>query len=231
MKTMENRKAVVLLSGGMDSTTLLYYVLKRLNITELHALSFRYGQRHAREIEMAEWQANKAGVYIHNIMDVTCLGGLSAGVSALTDIDVEMPDLASLSDEERQQPVTYVPNRNMIFLSLAAAYAESKGIEDVFYGAQAQDRYGYWDCTVDFIEAINNVLSLNRKVAVTIHAPFVEKTKKQIIEIGLELGVDYEHTWTCYRGGEQPCGECPSCMERDSAFCATPEEEEKRESF
>ncbi len=212
------KKAVVLLSGGMDSATLLHYVGRKLAVPEIHALTFSYGQKHSCEIKMAKWQARKARVREHKIVDLACLGAFSAGKSALTDASVDIPDMEKLSDKDRRQPPTYVPNRNMIFLSLAAAYAEARSITALFYGAQAQDRYGYWDCSVDFLKRLNRVLALNRGVPVTVYAPFIEKTKIEILEIGLELDVDYKHTWTCYRGGASPCGKCPSCVERDAAF-------------
>ena len=211
-------RAVVLLSGGMDSATLLWYVKKELRVPEIHALSFAYGQRHARELEMARWQARTAGVAVHREVDISWFGELLAGASVLTDASRTVPSLDELSAEERRQPATYVPNRNMIFLSIAAAYAEARGMTDIFYGAQAQDEYGYWDCTVDFIEGINHLLGLNRGRAVTVHAPFAGKSKAQVLELGIELGVDYEHTWTCYRGDAEACGSCPSCVERQRAF-------------
>ena len=129
-----------------------------------------------------------------------------------------VPDLAEIDSELLSQPPTYVPNRNMILLSLAAAYAESNDIQDIFYGAQAQDRYGYWDCTSAFLNQINGVLGLNRVSPIRVHAPFVDMPKSDVVKIGLEMGVDYAHTWTCYRGGGRPCGTCPSCTERIAAF-------------
>ena len=138
-------QAVVLLSGGMDSTTLLYYVKRTLNVATIHALSFDYGQRHAREIEAARWQARAAGVTEHCVMDVSLLGGVAFARSVLTDREADLPNLDDMDEAQRSQPPTYVPHRNLVLLSLAAAYAEAHGIADVFYGAQAQDRYGYWD--------------------------------------------------------------------------------------
>lgn len=210
--------AVVLLSGGMDSVTLLHYVKKRLKVSSIYALSFTYGQKHSRELEMAKWQAEAAGVMEHREIAISFFGDLAAGGSALTDISVAVPDLAELDQEQRRQPPTYVPNRNMVFLALAAAHAEAIGIHDVFYGAQTHDEYGYWDCTFDFVDRINAVLSLNRRRKVAVHAPFVKMTKAEVLQIGLELGVDYSHTWTCYRGGPAACGTCPSCVEREKAF-------------
>jgi len=118
------------------------------------------------------------------------------------------------------QPPTYVPNRNMMLLSMAVAYAEAHRIRNVFYGAQAQDEYGYWDCTSDFVDRINGVLELNRRDRVTVHAPFVGMRKAETVRLGLRLGVDFSHTWSCYRGGERACGTCPTCVERLHAFAA-----------
>jgi len=211
-------KAVVLLSGGVDSSTLLHYVIKRLGGTEVYALSFLYGQKHKREIEEAAWQAKASGATSHDIVDMSFFGALIPGGSALTDAAVAVPRLADLGHDVLTQPPTYVPNRNMMLLSVAAAYAESRGVRDVFYGAQTQDRYGYWDCTPEFLERLNSVFALNRKPPITVHAPFVWMRKAEELQLGLELGVDYAHTWTCYCGGEVPCGECPSCVERAAAF-------------
>jgi len=208
----------VLLSGGMDSTTLLHYIGRTLGVQDVYALSLIYGQKHIRELDMAAWQADAAGVKEHRRIDISFVGGLLCGGSALTDPDIPIPDLAELKEEQLGQPPTYVPNRNMILLSLAAAWAESVGAESVFYGAQEQDRYGYWDCTVDFVARINDVLALNRGTRITIRAPFADKSKAELLRIGLELGVDYAHTWSCYRGGDAPCGTCPTCVERLRAF-------------
>ena len=213
-------KAVVLLSGGMDSSTLLHHVVRRLGVGEVYALSFLYGQKHRRELEAAAWQARAAGVKAHDVVDMTFYEKLAGGASALTDRAAEVPRLADLAAESLSHPPTYVPNRNMILLSLAAAYAESRGVVDVFYGAQRQDRYGYWDCTPEFLERINAALGLNRRGRVTVHAPFVDMSKAEELRLGAALGVDYAHTWTCYRGGEAPCGECPACVERAGAFAA-----------
>lgn len=211
-------KAVVLLSGGVDSSTLLHYVIKRLGVTEVHALSFLYGQKHRCELEAAAWQAKAAGVKSHDIVDMGFFATLIPGGSVLTDTTVSVPRLADLAAETLDQPPTYVPNRNMMLLSVAAAYAEARSVRDLFYGAQTQDSYGYWDCTPEFLQRMNAVLALNRHPPVTVHAPFVGMRKAEELKLGLELGVDYAHTWTCYRGGARPCGECPSCVERDSAF-------------
>lgn len=211
-------KAVILLSGGMDSVTLLNYLGKTLRCRTVHALSFRYGQKHAREIKCAVWQARSLAVAEHHVSDLRHGGVFPEGASALTDRRRAVPDFKDLQTGACDQPPTYVPNRNMILLSLAAAYAEARGIADVFYGAQAQDRYGYWDCTPQFLERMNAVLALNRRRAIRLHAPFIAMGKGEILKIGLELGVDYSRTWTCYRGLAKACGTCPSCVERLAAF-------------
>ncbi|MDI6774741.1 MAG: 7-cyano-7-deazaguanine synthase QueC [Verrucomicrobiota bacterium] len=211
-------RAVVLLSGGADSATLLRHVVKDMGVSTVLALTFAYGQRHAREIEMARWQARSAGAAEHRVVDFSVYGGLVAGSSVLTDSGSRAPDLADIPAEQRAQPATYVPNRNMVLLALAAAYAEARGVRDIFYGAQAQDAYGYWDCSVEFVRRLNAALALNRGNPVRVHAPFAGLRKAEVLRIGLRLGVDYDHTWTCYRGGAQACGACPSCVEREAAF-------------
>ena len=210
--------AVVLLSGGMDSAVLLSYVVKTLKHGPVHALSFDYGQRHRRELECARWQADALGAAEYKLIDLGFVAGLVEGGTSLVRGGQNVPDLAELSETELDQPPTYVPNRNMMLLSAAVAYAEARGIRDVFYGAQAQDEYGYWDCTQRFIERLNRVLELNRRDRVTVHAPFVDKKKFELIRLGDELGVDFSHTWSCYRGGEAACGTCPTCVERLKAF-------------
>ncbi len=210
--------AVVLLSGGVDSTVLLHHTVKNLACQPVHCLSFRYGQRHDRELEAAQWQASKAGAARHEVIDIAFLGNLLKPGSALLIGGAEVPALDDLSEDERQQPPTYVPNRNMVLLALAAAYAEAQGVSDVYYGAQALDTYGYWDCTPAFLERINHIFALNRKEPVSIHAPLIRLAKHETVRLGTELGVDFAHTWTCYRGGETACRVCPACVERLAAF-------------
>jgi 7-cyano-7-deazaguanine synthase len=214
----ESSGAVVLLSGGLDSSVLLHHVARELGRAPLHALSFDYGQRHARELACARTQARAAGVAAHEVIDLGFLGPMLRGGSALIAGGVAVPDLAALDAAALTQPPTYVPNRNMLLLSLAAAYAEAQGLRDLFYGAQAQDEYGYWDCTTAFLDGINAVLSLNRKTPVRVCAPFVALPKRETVRMGMALGVDFAQTWSCYRGGELACGTCPTCVERLNAF-------------
>jgi len=204
----------------MDSSVLLHHVAQEIKCPEIHALSFNYGQRHSRELACAAIQVRNAGVQDHRVMDITFMGALIKSGSALIEGGAAVPDLASLSAEDLAQPPTYVPNRNMILLSMAAAYAEAHDMTDVYYGAQAQDEYGYWDCTGEFLRRINAVFMLNRGKPVTIHGPFITSSKAQIVALGLRLGVDFTQTWSCYRGGESACGTCPTCVERLNAFSA-----------
>lgn len=211
------KAAVVLLSGGLDSSVLLHRVAREQKFDAIHALSFNYGQRHAKELRCARKQAAAAGA-AHRIIDVSFMGELLRGGSSLIAGGAKVPELSELEAGDLQQPSTYVPNRNMMLLSMAAAFAEAQGIHDIFYGAQAQDEYGYWDCTADFLERINAVLALNRKEPVLIHAPLVTTPKSEIVRLGTELGVDFSQTWSCYRGEQLACGTCPTCVERLKAF-------------
>ena len=217
--TPSAQKALVLLSGGMDSTVLLHQTAREHGAGGVRAISFNYGQRHHRELECAAYQARAAGAD-HRTVDLSFLGELLREGSSLIAGGAAVPDLADLAADDLAQPPTYVPNRNMMLLSMAAAHAEAVGITEVYYGAQAQDEYGYWDCTAAFLDRLNHTLALNRKSPVTIHAPFVGKSKAELVALGQSLGVDFSHTWSCYRGGGAPCGTCPTCVERANAFAA-----------
>ncbi|MBI1319783.1 MAG: 7-cyano-7-deazaguanine synthase QueC [Candidatus Hydrogenedens sp.] len=221
--------AVVLTSGGLDSSVLLHQVVREYGAENVRALSFFYGQRHAIELECAEAQAEAAGVETHVVLDIGFMGALLAPGSTLLAAGDAVPDLKDLSEADLAQPPTYVPNRNMMLLSMAAAYAEAQGCSRVYYGAQAQDEYGYWDCTETFLERINGVLALNRKTPVQVLAPLVHHSKADNVRLGVELGIDFAQTWTCYRGlgndtvavsERRGCGTCPSCVERIQAFKA-----------
>jgi 7-cyano-7-deazaguanine synthase len=205
---------VAIVSGGMDSVTLLHYLVKK-DHRHPAVISFIYGQKHAREISFAERNAQLLKCEDHLMLDLTLLKSLFA-TSALVSDDVHIPKIEDVRGDP--QPATYVPNRNMIFLGLAAAFAESHGVTEVFYGAQRHDMYGYWDTTLEFLEKVNQVYGLNRKNAVQIKAPFVERSKSDIVRMGLDLGVDYSLTWSCYQGQDLACGTCPTCAERLEAF-------------
>lgn len=212
----DTQTAVVLISGGIDSSVLLH--LLRRDTPCLHALCFHYGQRHAREVECARFQAEQARVASFQVVQCAFLGQLLANSSALIEGGAPVPELDALQESVRDQPPTYVPNRNMILLSIAAAAAESMGVPRVYYGAQAHDEYGYWDCTQSFLDSMNQVLALNRRQPVHIAAPLLHNSKADNVRLGRELGVDFAHTWSCYRGEPRACGVCPTCVERLKAF-------------
>lgn len=209
-------QAVVLVSGGIDSTVLLHYLSKQ-GYT-LYALACQYGQRHCRELICAERQSELARAKAFTSVPMLFMADLIQSGSALIKTGSAVPDLVDIPESMRDQPPTYVPNRNMVFLSIAAAYAESLGIEQVFYGAQSQDEYGYWDCTQAFLEGINALLSLNRRRPVRVEAPLLHNSKTDNVKLGIKLGVDFSMTWSCYRGEEEACGTCPTCVERLKAF-------------
>ena len=220
MTNKSSHPALVLLSGGLDSSVLLHLVARQLHDGAIYAISFDYGQRHARELDCATRQAVTVGVTEHRIVDASFFAELVRGGTSLVEGGAEVPDLADVPEADRVQPPTYVPNRNMMLLSMAAAYAEASGIHDVYYGAQAQDEYGYWDCTTEFLTGLNAVFALNRRTPVTVHAPLMHQSKADNVRMGLELGVDFAQTWSCYRGGKSACGTCPTCVERLKAFAA-----------
>jgi 7-cyano-7-deazaguanine synthase len=214
-------RAAVLLSGGLDSTVLLHHLARDRRIRQLWVLSFDYGQRHRRELAAARWQAAAlARVREHRVVRLPALAALAAGRTALLPGGPPVPDLARVPPAARDQPPTYVPNRNLVLLALAAAYAEACGCPVLFYGAHAGDQHGYWDCTPLFVRRLNRVLALNRRRPVRVEAPFAGQAKSALVRRGVRLGVDFAHTWSCYRGGRRPCGRCPTCVERAGAFAA-----------
>jgi 7-cyano-7-deazaguanine synthase len=215
------KPAVVLLSGGLDSATAL--AIARAERYEPYALSFRYGQRHAVELAAAKRIAQAAGVARHVIaeIDLRVFGG-----SALT-ADLDVPHHASVDDLDPDTiPITYIPARNTVFLSYALAWAETLGASDVFIGANALDYSGYPDCRPEYITAYERMANLATKAGVEgrqrlkIHAPLIDLTKSEIIARGLELGVDYALTHSCYDPSLEgrACGTCDSCLLRGRGF-------------
>ncbi|MCF0191180.1 MAG: 7-cyano-7-deazaguanine synthase QueC [Marinilabiliaceae bacterium] len=209
-------KAVVLLSGGLDSSTALY--LAKRDGHEVHAISFDYGQRHSRELDSARRVAQAAGVASHKVvsLNLSLWGG-----SSLTDANMTIDDG---NINRTDIPDTYVPARNMVFLSVAASMAEAIGAQHIYIGVSQVDYSGYVDCRQVFIDAmeravnLGTVMSAERGKHITIHAPFINMTKAEEIKLGADLGVDFSLTWSCYRGGIKPCGTCDSCLLRAKAF-------------
>ncbi len=214
------RSAVVLLSGGLDSTTVLAHA--KSEGYEVYAISFRYGQRHGVELEAARRVASAIGVAGHVVCDIDLrvFGG-----SALT-ADVDVPKHQSANEVAENIPITYVPARNTVFLSYALAYAEVTGATDIFIGVNAMDYSGYPDCRPAYIEAFERMANLATRAGVEgdtplkIHAPLISLTKAQTVEMGLALGVDYSMTSSCYDPDEagRPCGHCDSCLLRLRGF-------------
>jgi 7-cyano-7-deazaguanine synthase len=214
------KNAICLLSGGLDSTTVLAIAkAEGFNVT---ALSFRYGQRHHFELEQARIVADKFGASKHVIIDIDLR---STGGSALTS-NIDVPKNRSLESMTGGVPVTYVPARNTIFLSYALAWAEVMGANDIFIGVNVLDYSGYPDCRPEYIEAFERMANLATKASTSdgkhlkIHTPLIKLTKAEIIKKGLSLGVDYSATSSCYDPGPdgKPCGSCDSCLLRNKGF-------------
>jgi 7-cyano-7-deazaguanine synthase len=222
LTAMSGKNAVVLLSGGLDSTTVLAIATSEGFVP--HALSFQYGQRHVAEIDAARRIAAAAGVAGHVVaeIDLRVFGG-----SALT-ADIDVPKGRSDGEMGAGIPITYVPARNTIFLSFALAYAETLGASDIFVGVNALDYSGYPDCRPEYIEAFERMANLATKAGVEgtqrlrIHAPLMQLTKEGIIRLGLELGVDFSVTQSCYDpdGEGRACGACDACLLRLRGFAA-----------
>lgn len=208
------RSVIAVVSGGMDSTTMLHYIVKRSQATVALALTFDYGQTLAREMECAKYQCGVLGIG-HQIVDLKPLARTLFSGSALVG-DAAVPDLEAVLGDP--QPITYVPNRNTLFVEIATAVAETIGAESVYIGIQRHDVYGYWDTTPQWLNKLNALHALNRKNHVLVQAPFANWSKAKELEVGVQMGVDYAHTWSCYRGEELACGQCATCVERLTAF-------------
>lgn len=206
-------RAVLLLSGGMDSTTLLWW-MKAHGISQIHTVAIDYGQRHRVELECSAELSRMAGVASHRVLHLD-LG--QVGGSPLTDARLLVP-----AAEDGQQVATVVPYRNMLFVTLAAAWAETHGLADFYLSPVKDDFAAYRDCRRGFYDALEGALSLGatHEAHVRIHTPFVAFWKTEVVKIGLGLGVPYAYTHTCYEGTRPACGRCDACVERLSAFRA-----------
>jgi 7-cyano-7-deazaguanine synthase len=217
---VSEKKAVVLLSGGLDSTTVA--AIAQQQGFAVYALSFDYGQNHRVELDFARRVAERQGVARHAVVkvDLRAFGG-----SALTS-DVPVPKHRTAEDMGHGVPVTYVPARNTVFLSLALGWAETLGATDIFIGVNALDYSGYPDCRPEFIAAFERMANLATKMGtedgrqITIHTPLIAMTKREIIETGMRLGVDYGMTTTCYdpSASGEACGACDACLLRLKGF-------------
>ena len=202
---MKNKKLVLAFSGGMDSSVLLFMAADR-GYEEIHTVTFDYGQRHRKEIEcvpLQKWnlQERYPNVkFTNKVLDVSYLKEISP-TSSLTNNDIDNPDISKIAGDA--QPVSYVPFRNQMFLTICCAYAESLGAETVWYGAaQVDSLAGYWDSSDCFVENFNNLTALNRTHRITVQAPLLVMSKADIIHEGIRLGVNFVDTWTCYSNHE-----------------------------
>ena len=214
-------KALVLFSGGVDSTTCLGMAIEKYGVENVCALSVSYGQKHTKEIEASDKIATYYGVE-HIYLDLAKIFEYS-DCSLLSHSDAEIPEESYASQLEKTdgKPVsTYVPFRNGLFLSSAASIAISKGCDVIYYGAHSDDAAGnaYPDCSDAFNNAMSDAIYIGSGEQLKIEAPFVKWTKADVVKKGLELKVPYEYTWSCYEGGDKPCGKCGTCIDRAKAF-------------
>ncbi|ULL14681.1 7-cyano-7-deazaguanine synthase QueC [Paenibacillus sp. H1-7] len=230
METKPSKKAVIILSGGLDSTTCMG--IAQAEGYELYPITFDYGQRHKVELENARQVAEHYGVSARH--KVISLGFLKEfGGSALTDESLEIPDMTKpkeQGEEESEVPITYVPGRNLLFLSIATSYAEVTGAEAVYIGVNALDYSGYPDCRPEFIRKVEEVMALATRVGVEgvpmrIETPLSEWTKAEIIREGMRLNVPYHLTTSCYNGEKEACGVCDSCRLRLKGFAEAGEKD------
>ena len=217
---MNKTKVVVPISGGMDSTVLLHYAASKFD--NVYAISFDYGQRHIKELMCADKQIEairdketNENVHFNTVIKLPFFELIKT--SSLLDRNIDVAKAKDVMGDP--QTVNYVPFRNMMLLSIACSFAEGVGANTVYHGAaQADSVAGFWDSSPEFLTAINNVNALNRRNKITIEAPLIDKSKDEIIKLGLSLGVDFINTWTCYEGLDEACGECTACALRLKGF-------------
>ena len=220
------KKLVLTLSGGMDSSVLLYMAQDR-GFEEIHTVTFDYGQRHKRELDCVNKQIRNFNTQFsgwfnlkvtNKVLDVNYIRDI-APTSSLTNTDIDNPDISKIAGDA--QPVSYVPFRNLMFLSICSAYAESVGADTVWYGAaQVDSLAGYWDGSEEFVDTLNNVTDLNRENRIKVEAPLLDMSKEEIIKEGIRLGVKFGDTWTCYSDREDKLADAttPSSSMRVKGF-------------
>lgn len=213
--------ALVILSGGLDSTITMRLAVEKYGAENVCAITFNYGQKQKREIDMARWSTHGLGVK-HKVVDAKFLEDISMGFSANVDTEIAMPTIRDVLGDPR--PKTYVPNRNMILMSIAAAYAETQNVDTILCGLQVHDEYGYHDTTQAFVDSLNSALVQNRIIKIKIIAPFSRLSKLDELHLLKQMDGDValtEMTLTCYnpdRESGASCGKCPSCSERIANF-------------
>ena len=216
-------KALVLLSGGVDSATCLGLAVQKYGAAEVFALSVYYGQTHSKELDAAQKVAGFYGVDLKRLDLSVIFEGSDCSLLADSHNDIPLQSYAEQLSVTGGKPVsTYVPFRNGLFLSAAASVALSHGCEVIYYGAHSDDAAGnaYPDCSEKFNSAMGEAIYTGSGGQLRIFAPFVNLNKSQVVKKGLELGVPYKYTWSCYSGGEKPCGVCATCRDRAAAFKA-----------
>jgi 7-cyano-7-deazaguanine synthase len=219
MDQEKTKNCVLLYSGGMDSMVLLHQSIKKYD--KIYILSFDYNQRHKKEIVLAKEYIEFINKTTDKIKSYTIVNlefySELASTSSLTNKNIDVPKMKDIIGHP--QSVTYVPNRNMVMLSIASGYAESVKAADVLTAVVALDNLsGYWDTTQEFVNGFNDVIHLNRMNNITIQSPLVDMSKEDIIKEGVKLGADFSKSWTCYEGLEEACGVCPSCSGRLAGF-------------
>lgn len=204
------QKVVVIYSGGMDSYTVLHKAIAQGK--DVYPLTFNYGQRHSKEIDVAANVCKELNIQ-HKVVDISAINQLMTGSSLTSDIEIPEGHY-----EEDSMKSTVVPNRNMVLLSMAIAYAVSIEASEVYYGAHSGDHAIYPDCRPEFVHKMNDVAQIANYEPVTIVSPYIDSNKIEILADGLAMGLDYGKSWTCYNGREKSCGKCGSCQERLEAF-------------
>lgn len=209
------KRCIIPVSGGIDSSSILYHAHKNHDWDEIHTVTFNYGQRHNKEIKYANRLVENISTS-HKILDMSFIKDILTS-SSITNENIDVAKTSDILGDP--QTVNYVPNRNMIMLSICTGYAESVKASHVYHGAaQVDSEAGYWDGTQEFVACMNMINDLNRRDRVTIEVPLIRMSKQQIIKMGFDAGLDYKKTWTCYEGRDKACGKCTACSSRIKGF-------------